>query len=153
MFKSSDVAYLNPSGFNIIYRIFGMGYGLRFNWLFKFQESLNNLTRFVFSFGCAKEGASHLDLFASSVTPNLTGIYMSFWTSLCVPSVLDKVASTLAPYCPLIPSIPEWYSAYLTYCWTDLRISLKELEVYNIPWRLYVDIFWPRQCSCRTFCT
>ena len=78
MFKSSDVVYWKPSKFNSISRIFGMGLGLRFNCLFKFRKSLKNLTQFVFNFGCAKEGAPHLDSFASSGTPKLTSILTSF---------------------------------------------------------------------------
>ena len=41
-FKSSDVAHLKPSYFNKLSPIFGMVYGLYFNYIFKFRKLLKN---------------------------------------------------------------------------------------------------------------
>ena len=40
---------------------------------------------------------------------------------------------------------------YLTYRQTYIRISLKDLEVYNVMWRLDVDIVWSQPYLSRPF--
>ena len=72
MFKSSDIAYLNPSNFNSISRIFGMGQGLRFNCLFKSRKSFKNLTWLVFAFSWTTEGDPRLDPLTCLITDKLT---------------------------------------------------------------------------------
>ena len=42
----------------------GNGYGLRFNGLFKFLNSLRKLTQFDLGLGCAKDGATHSESFS-----------------------------------------------------------------------------------------
>ena len=48
MFRSSDMANLKPSDFSIISRIFGMGWGLCFNCIFKCRKFLRNCTQWFF---------------------------------------------------------------------------------------------------------
>ena len=55
IFKSSDVAYWKPSNFNNISFIFGIGCGFRFNFLFRFLNSIRKHNRFYLGLGCAND--------------------------------------------------------------------------------------------------
>ena len=68
-------------------------------------------------------------------------IWLTFWTSICVPLILDRVAYIMVLFCPLIKSILEWYSTYLAYRQTDLRNSVRGLEVFHVLWSISVDTF------------
>ena len=72
IFASSDVAYLKPSNLNNISLVLCIGYGLRFNFIFKFLKSLIKRNRFVLGLGCAKDGAPHSGSFALSRNPSRT---------------------------------------------------------------------------------
>ena len=72
------MAYLNPSNFNIISCIFGMGQGLRFNCLFKRRKFLRYCTWFVFAFGCEKYRYPHYESLACFRMPILTSLSNSF---------------------------------------------------------------------------
>ena len=67
---------------------------------------------------------------------------LPIYTLLCVTSVLDKVAITLALHQPLITNLPEWYSMYQTYHQTDLRIYIIGIEVFCVLWSSGVVIVW-----------
>jgi hypothetical protein len=68
MFKSSDVAYRNPSNFNNMSCIFGIGYGFLLIRLFNSLKSVIDLS--VVSFlGTVNAGKAHSDLFTLRITP------------------------------------------------------------------------------------
>ena len=48
--------------------ILGIGYDLRFNFLFRFIKSLRKHTRFDLGLGCAQDGVPHYEMFALSRT-------------------------------------------------------------------------------------
>ena len=52
--------------------IFGIGYGSRFNCLFRFLKSLRKLNCSDLGLGCAKYGDTHSESFATSRIPNRT---------------------------------------------------------------------------------
>ena len=84
IFKSSDVAYLKPSSFYNIPLILGIGYGLRFLWLFKFLNPLIKRTGFVLDLGCTKDGSTLSESFEFLITPSGTKRSTSFLkNSLC----------------------------------------------------------------------
>ena len=56
----------------------GIGYGLQFNYLFKFLKSLRKRTWFVFGLVCVKDGDPHSESFDFSINPNITKQYTSF---------------------------------------------------------------------------
>ena len=58
--------------------IFGIGYGFRFNCLFRFLKSLRKYTRFDLGLGWAKDGDTHYESFANLRTPSITKRSTSF---------------------------------------------------------------------------
>ena len=63
MFKSSDAAYWEPSYFNNVSLILGVGYGLHCNCFLRFIKSLRRRTQFDLGLGCAKDGDPHSEFF------------------------------------------------------------------------------------------
>ena len=79
MFKSSDVVYWKPYNFNIISLISGVGYYLRFNYLYRFLKSLRKCTQFDLGLVCAKDGYPHSKLFSTSRDLSYTKHSTSFF--------------------------------------------------------------------------
>ena len=80
---------------------------------------------------------SHLPLLALSI---LQVFRLPFWTSLCVPSVQDKVASILSLHSPLITSLMERFPTYLTHRQKNLQTYVEVLEVFILFWWIIVGI-------------
>ena len=55
-----------------------MGCGFQFNFLFRFINSLIKRNLFYLGLGCAKDGATHSELFSSLSTPSRTKLPTSF---------------------------------------------------------------------------
>ena len=72
MFKSSDITYLKPSGFNYFSLILRIGYSLFFSCLFKFLKSLRKCTCFALRLVCERYGAPHSELFYLLRNPSRT---------------------------------------------------------------------------------
>ena len=70
--KTSDLEYLKPSNLKHISLILGIGYGLLFDWLFKFIKSIWKCNQYLFGLGCKKYGSPHSDSFDFSRTPSIT---------------------------------------------------------------------------------
>ena len=77
--------------------------------------------------------------------------WLTFWSSLRVPSVMYNIMGILHLHSSLISLLSAWYSTYLIELQTDLWNSLQVLEVYNVLCRLYSDIVSTRPCSVQNF--
>ena len=77
MFKSRDVAYINPSMSCNIVEILGIGYGVCIIHLFTSLKSKKTLT-WPFFFGIMKVGAPHCEKGCLVKTPSLTNLVTSF---------------------------------------------------------------------------
>ena len=132
MVKYIDVEYWKPSYFNNISWIFGTGYGLGFNYLFRFIKSLRKRTWFVLGLSCAKDGDTHTESFALLRTHIRTKCSTSFLTFLRLPSLPDMVFNISASHTFLIISPLYLFSRCQVFHQTTIRIFVITLSIHYI---------------------